>query len=230
MQSSVNVNFGFTRLNFWVTTVVLLKKNLIIASLITRLLSKNVEFVWFDKCQQSFDLLKNMLIEAPVLAQLESEVGYVVYSDASLNGLGCVLMQAGKIIWRHYLYGEKCHMFTDHKSLKYLMTQKELNLRHRHWLELQKDYDLSSLFALRALNAHLALNRDGSVQTELRTKPLFLQRIWKLQVVDLKLIMKQKLVQNNLTTEYDIDNDGALHFRDRICIPNYLDFKCDIFV
>ena len=44
-------------------------------------------------------------------------------------------------IWRHYLYGEKCRIFTNHKSLKYLLTQKELNLRQRQWLELFKDYD-----------------------------------------------------------------------------------------
>ena len=44
-------------------------------------------------------------------------------------------------IWRHYLYGETCQIFTDHKSLKYLFTQKELNLRQRRWLELIKDYN-----------------------------------------------------------------------------------------
>ena len=44
-------------------------------------------------------------------------------------------------IWQHYLYGEKCRIFTDHKSLKYLLTQKELNLRQRRWLELFKDYE-----------------------------------------------------------------------------------------
>ena len=44
-------------------------------------------------------------------------------------------------IWRHYLYGEKCRIFTDHKSLKYLLTRKGLNLRQRQWLELFKDYD-----------------------------------------------------------------------------------------
>ena len=45
-------------------------------------------------------------------------------------------------IWRHYLYGKICRIFTDHKSLKYLLTQKELNLRQRRWLELIKDYEL----------------------------------------------------------------------------------------
>jgi hypothetical protein len=45
--------------------------------------------------------------------------------------------------WRHYLYDEACDIYTDHKSLKYIFTQKELNLRQRRWLELIKDYDLS---------------------------------------------------------------------------------------
>ena len=46
-------------------------------------------------------------------------------------------------IWRHYLYGVRCEIFTDHQSLKYIFTQKELNLLQRRWLELIKDYDLS---------------------------------------------------------------------------------------
>ncbi|KAA3477100.1 integrase [Gossypium australe] len=88
-------------------------------------------------------------------------------------------------ILRHYLYREKCHIFIDHKSLKYLMTQKELNLHQRRWLELLKDYDLvinyhprkanivadalswKSLFSLRVMNAKLILKRDGSILAEL---------------------------------------------------------------
>jgi hypothetical protein len=97
--------------------------------------------------------------------------GFIVYSDASGKGLGCVLMQHGKVIayasrqlktheinysvhdlelaavvfalrvWRHFLYGSRVQIFTDHKSLRYLMMQKELNMRQRHWVELIKDYD-----------------------------------------------------------------------------------------
>ena len=143
-----------------------------IASPMTRLLQKDVKFEWTDECQQSFNRLKDLLTKAPVLVQPEPGKEFVIYSDASLNGLGCVLMQEGKVIayasrqlkthernypvhdlelaaivfalkiWRHYLYSEKCHIYTDHKSLKYLMTQKDLNLRQRRLLELIKDYDL----------------------------------------------------------------------------------------
>ena len=143
----------------------------VIASSLTRLLRKGVEFEWDDKYQSSFKRLKEILIKAPVLIQSTLGRDYTVYSDASRIGLGCVLMQDGKVvdyasrqlkpheqnypthdlelaaivfalkIWRHYLYGEKCRIFTDHKSLKYLLTQKDLNLRQRRWLELFKDYD-----------------------------------------------------------------------------------------
>ena len=144
---------------------------LVIASSLTRLLPKGVKFEWGDKCQSSFERLKEILVEAPVLIKPTSGREYTMYSDASRIDLGCVLMQDGKVvayasrqlkpheqnypindlelavimfalkIWRHYLYGEKCRIFTDHKSLKYLLTQKDLNLRQRRWLESFKDYD-----------------------------------------------------------------------------------------
>ncbi|XP_052478411.1 uncharacterized protein LOC128033951 [Gossypium raimondii] len=142
------------------------------------------------------NVVKKMLTEAPVLTLPESGNEFFIYSEASLGGLGCVLMQNGKI-WRHYLYNEKCQIFTDHKRLKYLMTQKEL-----------KDYDLvidshpekanvvadalsqKYLFVLRATNTHLTLEGDDSVVAELRTKPLFLQQIRELQMEDPKLSAK----------------------------------------
>ena len=127
----------------------------------TRLLQKNVKFEWSEKCKSSFEKLKAFLTEASVLTQLTYDKKYVIFSDASLNGLGCILMQMGKVvayasrqlnphekncptydmelaaivfalkIWRHYLYREKCFIYTDHKSLKYLPSQRELNLRQR---------------------------------------------------------------------------------------------------
>ncbi|KAA3484406.1 DNA/RNA polymerases superfamily protein [Gossypium australe] len=186
-----------------------------IATSVTRLLQKDVKFEWIEKCQQSFEKLKALLIEAPVLVQPEPGKEFVVYSDASLNGLGCVLMQEGKVIayasrqlkpheknylthdlelaailfalkiWRHHLYGEKCW---------------------RIWLELINDYELvidyhpgkanvvadalsrKSLFVLKAMNTRIALPDDGSILAELRDKPMFLQEICEAQKGDNDLV------------------------------------------
>nr|GEY03519.1 putative reverse transcriptase domain-containing protein [Tanacetum cinerariifolium] len=84
------------------------------------------------------DLMNRKLCSALILALPEGSEDFVVYCDASHKGLGDVLMQREK---RHYLYGTKCTMFTDHKSLQHILDQKELNVRQRHWLELLSDYD-----------------------------------------------------------------------------------------
>ena len=69
-----------------------------IARPMTQQLQKNVKFSWTPECEQSFQLLKKKLTAAPVLAVHEAGTNYVVYTDASKNGLGCVLMQNGKVI------------------------------------------------------------------------------------------------------------------------------------
>jgi ribonuclease HI len=121
---------------------------------------------------RSFCELKRRLTTAPVLVLSDIHKDFTIYYDASRQGLGCVLMQEGRVIayasrqlktyeqnylthdlelaavvhalkiWRHYLIGNKCEIFTDHKSLKYIFTQPDLNLRQRRWLELIKDYNL----------------------------------------------------------------------------------------
>ena len=151
-------------------------------------------------------------MSAPVLTVPESSVGYVIYSDASKKGLGCVLMQQGKVVayasrqlkdyeknypthdlelgavvfalkvWRHYLYDEKTQIYTDHKSLKYLFTQKELNMRQRRWLELVKDYDIDIQYhpgkanivadALSRKAVHSSASSRGSNECELISNEL----------------------------------------------------------
>ncbi|TYK18678.1 pol protein [Cucumis melo var. makuwa] len=147
-----------------------------IASPLTQLTRKGTPFVWSPACESSFQELKQKLVTAPVLTVPDGSGSFVIYSDASKKVLGCVLMQQGKVvayashqlksheqnypthnlelaavvfalkIWRHYLYGEKIQIYTDHKSLKYFFTQKELNMRQRRWLELVKDYDCEILY------------------------------------------------------------------------------------
>ncbi|GKC54204.1 putative reverse transcriptase domain-containing protein [Tanacetum coccineum] len=83
---------------------------------------------------------RQKLYSAPILALPEGSEDFIAYFDDSIKGLGAVLMQREKI-WRHYLYGTKCTVFTDHKSLQHILDQKELNMRQRRWLELLSDYD-----------------------------------------------------------------------------------------
>ena len=125
----------------------------------TELLKKGVRFIWDDKCERAFQTLRKLLTSAPVLAQPDITRTFDVYCDASGTGIGCVLMQNQRVIayasralrrheenytthdlklaavvhalkiWRHYLLGNPVHIYSDHKSLKYIFTQSELNLR-----------------------------------------------------------------------------------------------------
>ncbi|GJT51386.1 putative reverse transcriptase domain-containing protein [Tanacetum coccineum] len=125
----------------------------------------DVKFDWKEKEEAAFQLLKQKLCSAPILALPEGCENFVVYCDASYNRLGAVLMQREKVIayascqikvhennytthnlevgavvfalksWRHYLYGTKCIVFTDHKSLQHILDQKDLNMRQCRWEE-----------------------------------------------------------------------------------------------
>ncbi|GJR44474.1 putative reverse transcriptase domain-containing protein [Tanacetum coccineum] len=142
-----------------------------IAKSMTKLTQKGIKFDWGEKEENAFQLIKQKLCSAPILALPEGSEDFVVYCDASHKGLGVVLMQREKVIayasrqlkvheknytthdlelgsvifalkiWRHYLYGTRCTVFTDHKSLQHILDQKELNMRQRRWLELLSDYD-----------------------------------------------------------------------------------------
>nr|GEZ06474.1 putative reverse transcriptase domain-containing protein [Tanacetum cinerariifolium] len=137
----------------------------------TKLTQKKVKFEWGDKQEAAFQLLNQKLCSAPILALPEGSEDFIIYYDASNKGLGAVLMQREKVIsyasrqlkihekkyttndlelgavvfalkiWRHYLYGTKCTVFTDHKSLQHILDQKELNMRQHRWLELLSDFD-----------------------------------------------------------------------------------------
>ncbi|GJR60968.1 putative reverse transcriptase domain-containing protein [Tanacetum coccineum] len=140
-----------------------------IAKSMTKLTQKKVKFDWGDKQEALFQLIKQKLYSAPILALPEGSEDFIVYCDASIKGLGVVLMQREKVIayasrqlkihwknyttrdlelravvfalkiWRHYLYGMKCTVFTNHKSLQHILDQKQLNMRQRRWLELLSD-------------------------------------------------------------------------------------------
>ncbi|GJV79692.1 putative reverse transcriptase domain-containing protein [Tanacetum coccineum] len=110
-----------------------------IAKSMTKLTQKGFKVDWGEKEQNAFHLIKQKLCNAPILALPEGSEDFVGISDASTQELGSVVFALK--IWRHYLYGTRCTVFTTHKSLQHILNQKELNMRQRRWLELLSDYD-----------------------------------------------------------------------------------------
>ncbi|GKC26243.1 putative reverse transcriptase domain-containing protein [Tanacetum coccineum] len=111
-----------------------------IVSSLTKLTKKSAPFEWGDEQEEAFITLRRKLCETPILVLPNGTEDMVVYYDVSYVGLGCVLMQRGKI-WRHYLYGVKFIIYTDHRSLQYFLEKKDPNMGQRRWLDLLKDYD-----------------------------------------------------------------------------------------
>jgi hypothetical protein len=250
-----------------------------ISAPMTKLLRKGAKFEWNADCEASFQELKKKLTTAPVLTLPQGIEGFVVYTDASGIGLGAVLMQHGKVvayssrqlkdhernypthdlelaavvhalkIWRHYLYGAQFEIFTDHQSLKYIFTQKELNLRQRRWIELLKDYDFALQYhpgkanvVADALSRKLmALSLQGSWKNgeslinvlpriggsnmliaQISARPIMLDRIMKAQENDVALQAKKGL------GDIYPRADGILMFRDRIAVPDDWNLRWDL--
>ena len=144
-----------------------------LAAPMTKLTRKEVKFEWNDSCERAFQELKRRLTSAPILVVQERGQEYSVYRDASKDELGCVLMQSRRVvaygsrqlknheqiyrthdmelaaivfalkIWCHYLYGEEFEVYSNHKSLKYIFTQRDLNMRQCRWIEFLEDYDFT---------------------------------------------------------------------------------------
>ena len=149
-------------------------------------------------------------------------------------------------IWRHYLYREKCFIYTDHKSPKYLPSQRELNLRQRRWMEFIKDYDCvidyypgkanvvadalsrKSVQTLRALNAHLSLSYDGTIVAELIAKSNLLNRVLEAQKSNEKISAIVSHNREGKETRFSMNEDGFLYYRDQVCVPNDDELKKSI--
>ncbi|GMJ03749.1 hypothetical protein HRI_004044100 [Hibiscus trionum] len=181
----------------------------IIAAPLTKLLRKGIPFVWAEARHASFEKLKTVLTEAPVLTQPEPGKAYTFYIDASHTELGCVLMQDGK---------------------------KELNLRQRRWLELLKDYDCeieyhpgkvnvvvdplsrNAISDLKAMFARMSLYEDGILLAELRVILTLISDIRPEQPSDPFLMHRIREVREGTSRDFSIDQDGVLCFRGRYCI------------
>ncbi|GJY00739.1 putative reverse transcriptase domain-containing protein [Tanacetum coccineum] len=194
------------------------------------------------------------LAGAPILALPEGSEDFVVYCDASHKGLGDVLMQREKVIsyasrqlkiheknytthdlelgsvvfslklWRHYLYGTKCTVFTDHKSLQHILNQKELNMRQCRWLELLSDYDCEICYHLRKANVIVdALSRKERSKP-LRTEVRKLENI-KNEDVGGMLIENSKDLEKLRRKKLEPRADGTLCLNGRSWLPCYGDLR-----
>ncbi|KAF8052991.1 hypothetical protein N665_1479s0001 [Sinapis alba] len=218
----------------------------------TKLTGKDVKFAWSEDCERSFSELKDMLTSAPVLVLPKADQPYVVYTDASITGLGCFLTQHGKVIayasrqlrkhegnypsldlemavvvfalkiWRSYFYGAKVQKLTDHKSLKYIFTQPELNLRQRRWMEFVADYDL--YIPYHPGKANLVADALSRRRAEAVDQADLLTRIRQAQGLDENL----KKVASNDKTEYQTESNGTILVNGRISVPNNQELKEEI--
>ncbi|GJX81790.1 putative reverse transcriptase domain-containing protein [Tanacetum coccineum] len=186
-----------------------------IAKPMTKLTQKKVMFEWGDKQEAAFQLLKQKLCSAPILAFPEGSEDFIAYCDALKKGLGAVLMQREK---RHYLYGTKCMVFTDHKSLQHILNQKELNMRQRRWLEL-----LNQPLRVRALVMTIGLDLPKQIlnaQTEAR-KPKNLKN----KDVGGMLVENSKDLEKFRMKKLEPRADGTLCFNGKIWLPCYGDLR-----
>ncbi|KAI3802804.1 hypothetical protein L1987_30947 [Smallanthus sonchifolius] len=218
---------------------------------------KDKKFDWGEKQEAAFQLLKQKLCCAPILSLPEGTDGFVVYCDASHQGLGCVLMQHDKVIayvsrqlkvheknythdlelgavvfalkiWRHYLYGTRCTIFTDHKSLRHIFDQKELNMRQRRWVELLNDYDCEIRYHPGKANVVAdALSRKERTKTlRVRALGMTIHTSLTTQIRDAQLeaLKEQNLKDESLRgmdKQFEIKSDENRYFMDRIWVPSF---------
>jgi hypothetical protein len=240
----------------------------------TILLQKDKKFEWINACERSFCELKRRLTTALVLVLPDIHNDFTIYCDASRQGLGCVLMQEGRVItyasrqlktheqnypthdlelaavvhtlkiWRHYLIGNKCEIYTDHKCLKFIFTQLDLNLRQRRWLELIKDYNLeihyhpskanvvADALSRKAYCHHLVTQKPElceemrelnltivphSLNYNLTVYPVLDNQIKETQKDDEELMKIKTQTEENKAPDFRVDQYGTLWFKKRLC-------------
>ncbi|GJS11115.1 reverse transcriptase domain-containing protein [Tanacetum coccineum] len=206
--------------------------------------------------EEAFQTLKNNLCDAPILTLPDGVEDFMVYCDASNQGLGCVLMQRGKVIayasrqlktheknyttydlelgavvfalktWRHYLYGTKSVIDTDHKSFQYIFDQKELNIRQRRWIELFSDYECEIRYHLSKANVVAdALSRKERLKPRrVRAMAVTIQDGMreKIQAAQSEVLKQENVIMENLhglDQQMEKKEGESLYFMDCIWVP-----------
>ncbi|GKA23672.1 putative reverse transcriptase domain-containing protein [Tanacetum coccineum] len=224
-----------------------------IAKSLTILTQKCKTFDWDEEQELAFQTLNDKLCNAPVLALPDGPKDFVVYCDASGLGLGCVLIQRGKVvayasrqlkihkknytthdlelgavvfahnIWRHYLYGTKSVIYTNHKIFQHIFSQKEFNMRQHRWIELFSDYDCEISYHPGKANVVVdALSRKERVKPKrVRAMNMTLQSSTKDRILAAQKEAVDECIglQKGLNEMIEQRSDGTLYYLDRIWVP-----------
>ncbi|RVW67380.1 Transposon Ty3-G Gag-Pol polyprotein [Vitis vinifera] len=207
-----------------------------------------------------FRELKNRLVSAPILTIPSGSGGFVVYSDASHQGLGCVLMQHGRVvayasrqlkpyernypthdlelaavvfalkIWRHFLFGETCEIFTDHKisSWKANVVADALSRKSIGSLAAIRGCQRQLLEELRSLQVHFRVMGLGALVANFRVQPDLVGRIKTLQKNDSQLVQVMEEVKRGSKLDFVLSDDEILRFGTRLCVPNDEDLRREL--
>nr|GFA02018.1 retrotransposon protein, putative, Ty3-gypsy subclass [Tanacetum cinerariifolium] len=214
---------------------------------LTKLIRKGEKFVWDEEREKIFEELKKRLVSAPILTLPSGSGGFQIYSDASKKGLGCVIMQHDKVItyasrhlklyeanypthdlelaavvfalkiWTHYLYGETCDIFSDHKSLKTAnVVADALSKKSGMLANLQIEPEI--IRDLERMDIELCIRGTKGYWASLKIEPNLILRIKEAQKDDVELWVVLQKSKEDEQIKFRVDNDGVMWFGDRLCV------------
>ncbi|XP_075112245.1 uncharacterized protein LOC142182153 [Nicotiana tabacum] len=210
-----------------------------IAAPLTKLTQKNTKFQWTKECEQSFQKLKTCLTTAPILALPLGSGGFTIFCDASRVGLGCVLMQNGRVNAYASRQLKKHEQNYPTHDLE-MAAQRDLNLRQRCWMELLRDYDCSILKSMGSL-AHIApakrllakeiqILEDAGIRFIVKNleallacaqaKSSLVERIKATQYEDERLCKYRDEALAGKIKDMIVESDGVLRMGDRLCVAD----------
>eukprot|EP00253_Pinus_taeda_P029424 PITA_29424 len=228
---------------------------------ITTLQRKGIRYEWTEECSKAFSELKRLLTSAPILRVPDMDKDFTVCTDASKHGLGAVLMQDRGVIayasrklkpheelyathdlelaavvlalkiWRHYLVGRNFTLKSDHQSLQYLFTQRDLNARQRRWSEFLSEYDFGISYIKGKENVVAdALSRRPRIFSLIPIKVDLRQRVLDRLIKDSWYLKVRASLEGIKAKEskfegYELESDGILRFHGRMYIPDDKDLR-----